>query len=247
MVSIAFMHLGWSKSPVTPSTWLRSDGPTNKRSTSGTAAISLNDASAPAVSIWTPIKVSALARGVFGDRRQAKLAIAVATVQTTLAARPKLGPSHRLLDIRGRPDHADHHSAGSRLEGPHDRRVVGRRQPYEVIDAVASGRHGCELDFFHCEPGMLEVEPESVELTMFAQNFDQFGRQKLPHPEDPDQFALAEHLLDSWHPYASLTGTTIGEWIDRVSLVMARTQTTGLKLPGRSSGTKGFLPASTEG
>ena len=65
MVSMASMHLGFSKSPGTPSTWLRSDGPMNSRSTSGIAAISAALASAPAVSIWMPTKVEALAAAMY--------------------------------------------------------------------------------------------------------------------------------------------------------------------------------------
>ena len=59
--SMASKQRGFSKSPGTPRTWLRSAGPTKRRSTSGTAAISAASFSAEAVSIWMPMKVEALA------------------------------------------------------------------------------------------------------------------------------------------------------------------------------------------
>ena len=61
MPSIAERHFGFSKSPGTPSTWLRSAGPTKIKSTSGTRAISATEASAEGVSIWIPTNVSAFA------------------------------------------------------------------------------------------------------------------------------------------------------------------------------------------
>ena len=61
MRSITSMHRGSWNWPGMPSTWLMSAGPTNKRSTSGIAAIASTSSMPPRVSIWMPTNTLALA------------------------------------------------------------------------------------------------------------------------------------------------------------------------------------------
>ena len=70
------------------------------------------------------------------------------------------------------------------------RRVVGGRQADEMVHPVVPGRHGRQLDLLHGQPGVLEVEPERIETTMFTQDLDQLGTEQLAQSEDPDHFPL---------------------------------------------------------
>ncbi len=165
------------------------------------AAISATDAIALAVSIWIPTNVSALARAAYspiGVRPEP--AVAIAAVHSTLAAGPEFGPADGLLRLLRRADHADHHSPRTGFQRPHDRGVVGGRQPDEVIQAAGLGCERRELDVLHADAGMLGIEPERIELAVLAEDLDQLGAQQLPEAEHPDHLPLGKEFFDPLHP-----------------------------------------------
>ena len=99
----------------------------------------------------------------------------------------------------GPVDHADHHAAGPRFQRPHDRRVIGRREAHEAVQAVGSRGQRRQLDVLHADAGMLRVEPEAVELAVLPDDLDELRAQQLAGAEDSDDLAVGQQWLDLPH------------------------------------------------
>ena len=95
---------------------------------------------------------------------------------------------------------ADHQPPRARFERTHDRGIIGRRQPHEVIHSISLRRHGGQLDLLHANSRVLEIEPERIELAVLAHNLDQLGTEKLAYGENPDNLTFGKQLLDARHP-----------------------------------------------
>ena len=173
----------------------------NRRSTSGIAAI----AAAPGQGACRLDLDADESRGVggghvLGQAHQAEPAVAIPAVEPALAPWPELRPADRLLGLARRMDHADHQPARARFERAHDRGIVGRRQPHEVVHPISLRGHGGQLDLLHANSRVLEVEPERIELAVLAHNLDQLGTEKLTYGENPDNLTFGKQLLDARHP-----------------------------------------------
>ena len=143
---------------------------------------------------------------VLGQRDQAEPAVAVAAVQARARPSARTWPSGRPARPRPGADHADHHAPCPGFERAHHRRVIGRRQPDEMVHPVAAGRHRRQLDVLHGQAAVLGVDPEGVEIAVLTQDRDQLGRQKLPKAKTTDDLAFAQQLFDSRHRNRSLPG-----------------------------------------
>ena len=54
-----------------------------------------------------------------------------------------------------------------------------------MVHSIGAGCHGGQLDFFHRQARVLEVEPERIEPAMFTQDFDQLRANELPEARKP--------------------------------------------------------------
>lgn len=136
---------------------------------------------------------------IFADRFEAVAAVAIAAVEAAAASRSELGPLDGLFRGRGVFNHADDQPARSGFEGAHNRRVIGRGETNDRVEVVRLGDERRDLDLFHREPRVLEVEPKRVEPAVFADEIEQFGTEQLTQPEHPRDIPRREDLLDARH------------------------------------------------